>query len=506
MNKRIFYVISVLILLNGISCSNSGNTKGRALYHHHCASCHLAPDIENLTKDLWKNKVLPEMGARMGIRDSAYDPYKGYTFKEQHAMIKSGVYNVVPSISKDDWGMLVDYILANAPDGLPPIDRFSNTKTLTQFKMFPVNIDSAKGSFTTFAEFDAKKGKIVTADLRGRVLEYDPKKDNIEQRFALGKAITAFSETDSTSYITTVGILDPSEISAGKIHIAQQGYGKPLPFEFHRPVHTLVHDFDKNGTEEIVVCEFGNLSGQLSLLVHKNDSTFEKKVLLNRPGTIRSVARDMDGNGKDDIIVTTAQGDEGISILYQFDNLDFRAQQVVRFSPLYGSSWFEVLDYDGDGDQDIITIHGDNGDKTPILKPYHGLRIHLNDGSNHFSEAFFYPFYGATRSVSRDFDQDGDIDIALISTFPDYDAQPEQSFVYLKNTGIQDFRFEPFSLPEDISGRWFLMDAGDFDLDGDEDILLTCFTYSFTPLPEGLQQSWRASDFDMVVLENRWFD
>jgi len=92
--------------------------------------------------------------------------------------------------------------------------------------------------------------------------------------------------------------------------------------------------------------------------------------------------------------VMTAQGYEGISILYQFGNLDFKAEQVIRFSPISGSSWFEVLDYEGDGDQDIITVHGDNGDKTPILKPYHGLRIHLNDGSNHFSEAFFYPFYG----------------------------------------------------------------------------------------------------------------
>lgn len=502
MDNRVFSILFIFFLLAGVSCSNSGETKGKALYESQCASCHLAPDIQDLPKNLWKDKVLPDMGARMGIRDSTYNPYKGYSFEEQYAMTQSGIYGVTPSISIEEWKQLVDYVLSNAPDSLMHIKKVVTIKNLTQFSPRTVNIDSTKGSFTTFAEFDAKKSKIVTADIRGRVFEYDVIRKKVEQRFTLGNAITAFSETDSTPYITTVGILDPSEISAGRIQVLRHGTGQQLPFEFHRPVHTLVHDFNKNGKEEIVVCEFGNLTGQLSLLIEQNDSTFEKKALLNRPGTLRTIARDMDGNGKDDIIVMTAQGDEGISILYQFDNLDFRAEQVIRFSPISGSSWFELLDYDGDGDLDIITVHGDNGDKTQILKPYHGLRLHLNDGSNHFSEAFFYPFYGATRSVSRDFDQDGDIDIALISTFPDYDIRPEQSFVYLENKSSSDFSFEPYSLPEDISGRWFLMDAGDVDSDGDEDIVLTCFTYSFSTLPEDLSKKWRDSDFDMVILEN----
>ncbi len=506
MNSRILFYGLILFSVFGISCSNTGNKKEKALYEVQCASCHLAPDIQDLPKHLWIDQVLPEMGARMGVRDSTYNPYKAYSFEEQYAMIQSGVYNVAPSISKEEWRMLVDYVVSNAPDSLRSIDRIRNTKSITQFSPHPVNIDSAKGSFITFVEFDAKKGKTITADIRGRVFEYDAVKREKELRFALGNAITAFSETDSVAYLTSVGILDPSEISAGRIHLAQRGSGRELPFELHRPVHTLVNDLNKNGYEEIVVCEFGNLTGQLSLLVQKNDSTFEKKVLLNRPGALRTVVRDMDGNGKDDIIVMTAQGDEGVSILYQFDNLKFKAEQIIRFSPLYGSSWFEVLDYDGDGNQDILTVHGDNGDKTQVLKPYHGLRIHLNDGSNHFSEAFFYPFAGATRSVSRDFDQDGDIDIALISTFPDYNTRPEQSFVYLENKDSSDFSFEPYSLPSTISGRWFLMDAGDVDNDGDEDIVLTCFTYSFTPLPESLSKSWQESDFDMLILENEMIE
>jgi len=502
MNSRILFYLLILFSVFGISCSNTDYKEGKALYEVQCASCHLAPDIQDLPKHLWREKVLPEMGARMGVRDSAYDPYKAYSFEEQYAMIQSGVYNVAPSISIQEWRMLVDYVVSNAPDSLGPNDRIRNTKSIDQFSTHPVNIDSAKGSFITFLDFDAKKAKTITADIRGRVFEYDAINKKKEQRFALGNAITAFSETESVAYLTSVGVLDPSEISAGRIHLVQRDSGRELPFELHRPVHTLVHDFNKDGNEEIVVCEFGNLTGQLSLLVQNKESTFEKKILLSRPGALRTVVRDMDGNGKDDIIVMTAQGDEGISILYQYDNLKFEEEQIIRFSPLYGSSWFEVLDYDGDGNQDIITVHGDNGDKTQVLKPYHGLRIHLNDGSNQFVEAFFYPFDGATRSVSRDFDKDGDIDIALISTFPDYNTRPEQSFVFLENKNSPIFSFEPYGLPQDISGRWFLMDAGDVDNDGDEDIILSCFTYSFTPLPEDLSKSWQESEFDMLILEN----
>lgn len=476
------------------------------MYEAQCASCHLLPDIQDLPKRLWKDKVLPEMGARMGVRDSTYDPYKGYSFEERYATIRSGVYNVSPFISKADWKMLVDYVVSNAPDSLRSIPETISSKRMTQFSPHLVNIDGTKGSFITFAEFDSLKDKTITADIGGRVFEYDAIQNTIEKKSTLDNTITSFIETDSIAYITSVGILEPSEILEGRIDLAYKGSSTRLPFEFHRPVHTLIHDFNKNGNKEIVVCEFGNLTGQLSILIKKNDSVFEKKVVLNRPGTLRTIARDMNGDGKDDIIVMTAQGNEGISILYQFDDLDFRIEQVISFSPLYGSSWFEVLDYDGDGDQDIITVHGDNGDKTPVLKPYHGLRIHLNDGSNHFTEAFFYPFYGATRSVSRDFDQDGDIDIALLSTFPDYNTRPEKSFVYLENKSSSDFSFEPYYLPESISGRWFLMDAGDVDKDGDEDIVLTCFTYSFTPVPKDLSKKWRESDFDMVILKNGLLD
>jgi hypothetical protein len=76
--------------------------------------------------------------------------------------------------------------------------------------------------------------------------------------------------------------------------------------------------------------------------------------------------------------------------------------------------------------------------------------------------------------VARDFDGDGDLDLAVISFFADYAHQPEEGFIYLENKG--GFHFQPHTLPAGKFGRWLTMDVGDLDGDGKPDILLGNFS------------------------------
>lgn len=490
-----------LLVLSG-SCTQTKEEKASALYATHCASCHILPNIEDLPKHIWAEGVLPEMAARMGIIYNGNDPYIGLTFQEQAARMKSGVYPERPIIPKADWDDLKNYILTLAPDSLTNDRKGQKPKELSLFQAIPRSLENNKGTFITFLKYDKTKNNIITADLNGTVERVAIQPDSITVLKRTGQPITSYIERPRATYTTTVGYLNPSEISRGFLDIENGNAYTRLPFPLHRPVHTLVEDLNGDGTDEIVVCEFGHLTGALSLFV-KNDSIgYKKKVLLNAPGTLRSIAKDMNGDAKLDLVVLASQGREGVSIFYQQDNLTFIPETVISFNPIYGSSWFELVDFDGDGYDDIITAHGDNADKSYVQKPYHGVRIHLNDGNNVFKEKYFYPLNGATRVLVQDFDEDGDMDMALLATFPDYTNRPKSSFVYLENKNTKKFDFQDFTFEEANLGRWLLMDSGDFDQDGDIDIVLSSFTYGFTPVPEHLAEIWDNTDTDILILEN----
>lgn len=487
-----------------ISCTKENNeAKAEVLYQAHCARCHVGPDIGALPKSMWAERVLPDMASRMGIKEGGYDPFKGMRFEEKEIVMKAGVYPYTPLLKPEDWAILKEYILSNAPDSLAGQTSLVDYEVQDQFKSEKIALDNAPGSYYTFLDFDENTRTIRVGDFSGNLIEHSLSSGSTEVLHKVSSAVVDYTQLDTISYITDVGILDPSELSSGKIFRAYDDKLEAIPEIFHRPVNNLVADFDGDGIDELVICEFGHRTGQLTLMRGLPDGQYERKILLTLPGTIRAVAEDMDKDGDLDIVAITSQGDESITILYQEEDLRFRVDRAIRFSPIYGSSWFELLDYDHDGDIDIVTVNGDNADKTYIAKPYHGLRIHLNDGQNKFTEAFFHPLNGATRFVSEDFDQDGDFDFAVISTFPDYENAPELALVYLENQDESNFSFKPSKFEESNLSRWFLLDKGDMDADGDIDIILSAFTYTFTPVPEEFSKQWQENNVDILLLQNQ---
>lgn len=501
MKLKFLITIVLTSILFQFSCSNPKEKREVELFNSYCASCHIAPSIQDLPKDIWATNILPEMGARMGIRDSTYNPFKGLTFSEMNSINQTGVYPLKPIITAADWKLLKEYIITMAPDSLNQVEPGNTYNELVQFIPKPISFDSSKGSLITLLKFD-NQHKLICGNISGKLWEYDFSNEKITRIGQFGKPIVDYTELDGTAYITSIGELNPSEFPSGQIFTKENKNMARIPDVLHRPVHTLVHDLDDNGSDEIIVSEFGNLTGKLSMFIKVDSINYKKEILLNQPGTIRVIAKDMNNDGKEDLIALTAQGNESITILYQQENLKFSAHQVLRFSPVYGSSWFDLIDYNGDGFDDIITVNGDNADKSYVLKGYHGMRVHINDGTNNFTEKYFYPLHGATRVVSKDFDHDGDLDFGLISTFPDYENEPESSFVYLENLNADAFTFSAKTFNASKLGRWFLMDIGDVDNDGDDDIILSSFTYAFTPVPQAISELWNENNLEVLILEN----
>lgn len=173
----------------------------------------------------------------------------------------------------------------------------------------------------------------------------------------------------------------------------------------------------------------------------------------------------------------------------------------MQLPPVYGSSHLGLHDFNDDGFVDLLITNGDNGDYEAILKPYHGIRIYINDGKNAFSEAFFFPQNGAYKAIAEDFDQDGDLDIASVAMFADYEHRPQEGFIYLENQG--NLQFEAFSIAQVDEGRWITLDAGDLDGDGDKDIILGSYVTALTPVPDRFTTKWQSSRLPVLYLENQ---
>ena len=204
----------------------------------------------------------------------------------------------------------------------------------------------------------------------------------------------------------------------------------------------------------------------------------------------------MNGDQKKDIVVLFAQGREGMYIFYQEEDLNFKPEQVIIMQPEFGLSWFSMLDYNNDGHLDMLLVNGDNADYSNFLKPYHGVRLYINNGENAFKEEWFYPINGATRVLVEDFDMDGDLDFAVLSFFPDFKNGLEEGFVYLENLDSENYKFKPHTTELATKGNWLVMEKGDFDQDGDTDIVLG----SFTMVPVNKFKSDKK--IDLLFLEN----
>jgi hypothetical protein len=85
---------------------------------------------------------------------------------------------------------------------------------------------------------------------------------------------------------------------------------------------------------------------------------------------------------------------------------------------------------------------------------------------------------GAYKAVAKDFDLDGDLDIASIAFFVDYFEKTPKDFVFFENNKQE---FTPKVLNIRNFGRWLVMDTGDIDGDGDEDIVLGNHPIGTTP-------------------------
>jgi hypothetical protein len=310
--------------------------------------------------------------------------------------------------------------------------------------------------------------------------QYDARLRRIDTAMIYGGIVDMQCMGDS-AVACNIGNINPNNAqlgSADRIHYNKEGNLKmdSMPFlkGLARPVQISEADLNGDGRKDLLVCEFGHQKGALSWMENTGKGDYIRHVLRAQPGAIKAYIQDANGDGLPDVWALFTQGDEGIFLFINKGQGRFEEQRILQFPPIYGSSYFELADMNKDGSPDIVYTCGDNGDYSTVFKPYHGVYIYLNDGHNHFTQRYFYPIDGCYKAMARDFDGDGDLDLAAVAYFADFAHHPEEGFVYLENEG--GMQFQPYTLAAARAGRWITMDAGDLDGDGKIDLVLGNFS------------------------------
>ena len=451
---------------------------GEALAKLYCASCHLFPEPDLLDKLTWKDKVLPNMGWRMGIRTNASNPYNDIDSSEVPLIESLNVYPKNPIITKDNWQKIVNYYLSKAPVvPLPSAHPPLIMNRMSQFYATPIFLGEKELPKTSLLKFDTISSTLFVGDATNELYALDKHLDILKKWVTPSAPVDIEFFKNKSPNTLCIGSIAPSEKKEGSLIALETSSYNNVYTNLARPVFVQRADLNGDGREDLVMCQFGNHSGKLAWY---EDADLKKEhILLNKPGSRKVEIIDMNQDGKLDIVVMMAQSNEGIYLFENKGNNAFKLKPLVQFPPVYGVSYFELVDFDKDGHLDILMTNGDNWDISRVKKRFHGVRILMNDGRNNFNETFFFPMYGASKAIARDFDGDGDIDIAAISFYDDLE-KPEQGFIFLKNTG--DAFFEATSIQDAANGKWLTMEAADIDQDGDTDIVLGSFIYSISEM------------------------
>jgi len=459
------------------------------LARRHCVSCHEFTPPEILPKKSW-NFLLTFMGLRLGIDD---DSYLVNPTETEKAVIDARRLSLrlwkripeTPAMGPEDWKALRQFYAENAPETLPESEYKLSSMGLVDLFVEKKHQYQVKNAVTSLVHIDEANRQVLIGDSRNQVLTTLDSDLNIA--FSTQPSDYTFW-VDAVSTKEGVHLLSIGDLFAyfvgGKL--GRVSYLEKIGFMYlteevlldglYRPSAMEFADMNNDGVDELLVCGYGAEGGDFSIYEREEEGAAFKSEPINtlhqNSGAIQCDTHDLNNDGLKDIVLLISDFDEQLCLFINDGKGGYEKKVIFDPLPSWGYVNFQLVDMNQDGLVDIVASNGDGPDSDPYatLKPQHGIRIYLNDGNLGFAESYFYPMHGCYQLEAHDYDQDGDIDIASCSFYPEFESDTSENFVYLEQT--ETMKFSPKHHPAADQGRWMTMDAGDLDQDGDIDIVL----------------------------------
>jgi len=306
--------------------------------------------------------------------------------------------------------------------------------------------------------------------------------------------------------IADLGSFNPSDHDQGRVlwlaDVEDRTSGKScvsLAVGLGRVADVQPADVDADGDIDLIVAEFGwHKTGRILLLRNDGDRgspVFSMHVIDRRPGTIHVPIIDFNRDGRPDFVALISQEFEVIELFLNQGNEVFEKHRIhAAGDPAFGSSGIQVVDLDGDGDDDVLYTNGDMFDSFHI-KPYHGIQWLENTGRFPFIPHRLTIFPGAYRALAGDLDQDGDFDIVAGAFVPAEARETDpskslESLIWLEQLRPGEFVRHSLETGNCVHAA---MDVADLDDDGDLDIAVGSFRDAKSPNQSAITIWWNNS-------------